>query len=469
MARRTILIAEADDEAFTRLAKVLASLQINVARATNAQAVLLMLAGKDAVFLDLGDPRIAGGRLLMELVKRQDAPPIVICTAQGSRKDALFALRHGCVDWIDKPCSTEQVTAALKRVARRLKTEQLQIERALESRRGAWEAEARGRFAEERRAEAKTQALNAAIEAKSQLEAVEHVARRVAVTSAPPGSAQSFDLVGRVVERIRKGQAQMPVLPGTINDLRRLLTDPETTPGKVVALLEADPALSSRIVAHANSSLYSGRASIRDLGSAVTRLGNHIILEVANTAAVEAMFTCKWPEFNDLFRTYWKASVATACLARVLAREAQMQADDQIYLHALLHNVGELYLVSIFSEAYEQRTDGQIPIGRIRDKIEAWHPRVGAELIRHWGLEPSYSEIAAKHHDMRAYTPAGPRRFRLLHVLNLATRLVESVGGSPYPQPVKGPRMDDSLAKLRISPALVEGYRERAATFVDDT
>ncbi len=460
MARRTILIAEPDDAAFTALAKVLASLQINVARAANSQSVLLMLSGKDAIFLDLGDPRMAGGYVLMELAKLPHPPPVVICASHGTQKDAIFALRHGCVDWIDKPYTTKQITAALKRVARRLKREAARIDLEMESRKAKWEVEAKGRLRAEQKADAKAQALAAAMQAS------ERASHRAPKTSRPP-AAQNTDLMARVVGRIRRGQASMPVLPNALHDLRRLLRDPETKPARVVALLEADPALSGRIVAHANSSLYGGRSSVRDLRTAVTRLGNHIILEVANTAAVESMFNCKRPEFNTLFKSYWSASIATACLARLLAREAQMKADNQIYLHALLHNVGELYLVSMFSETYNQNTDAHIPIGKIRSKIEEWHPRIGAELIRHWGLEPSYSEIAAKHHDMRAYTPAGPQRFRLLHLINLATRLVESVGASPYPQPVKGPRMADSFNKLRISDSLVETFRERAVSFAE--
>jgi len=72
----------------------------------------------DAVLLDLNLGRQSGITLLTSIVKLRPNLPVVMLSAEGTVKAAVQALRHGALDFLEKPFTRQQFGVVLGRVKR---------------------------------------------------------------------------------------------------------------------------------------------------------------------------------------------------------------------------------------------------------------------------------------------------------------------------------------------------------------
>ncbi len=328
-----------------------------------------------------------GGHLLAELRRREVPLPVVVITSNGSKSDVVFALRYGCVDWIDKPADRGSVVNALKRVAR-------------ETRRLA----------------------------------------QATVSGTPKMHARA--LVRDLVEKIRHGNIALPEVPSVVLELRRVLADITADSEQVLKVLEKDPSIAARIISTANTITYGGRGRITDLKSAITRLGNRTIASIAQTAAFRGMFAFRTPAFKQVFRSMWQGHLVAANLTRELGRELDGDRDlDETYLLALLHNSGEPFLLRIFAEIFMRQSNQVLSMEEVLEVIRDYHPLFGSSLLAKWNMGEMFITVAGRHHDPAAFADDSidPRTKRLMHLCNLSTRIVEHIGPTFYPSPPGGP------------------------------
>ncbi len=71
------------------------------------------------VLLDLRLPDLSGLEVQAELAALQQAPPIVFMTGHGDIPTAVYAVRRGAVDFLIKPCTTQEIQAAVARALQR--------------------------------------------------------------------------------------------------------------------------------------------------------------------------------------------------------------------------------------------------------------------------------------------------------------------------------------------------------------
>jgi signal transduction histidine kinase/CheY-like chemotaxis protein len=72
-----------------------------VRTANSGEAALDSLSGIDLVLLDHGLPRMTGTQVL-EAIRAQDGPPVIMVTGRGSEEVAVEALRGGAIDYVAK-------------------------------------------------------------------------------------------------------------------------------------------------------------------------------------------------------------------------------------------------------------------------------------------------------------------------------------------------------------------------------
>ncbi|MCW5935678.1 MAG: response regulator transcription factor [Fimbriimonadaceae bacterium] len=79
------------------------------------------------LILDLRMPGIGGDGLLERLAEEGDPPPIVVLTAFGTVGSAVSAMRHGAVEYLEKPCPSERLLTAVRAAIER---DKVRLERA---------------------------------------------------------------------------------------------------------------------------------------------------------------------------------------------------------------------------------------------------------------------------------------------------------------------------------------------------
>jgi DNA-binding NtrC family response regulator len=118
MAKNAILIV--DDEKNIRLtvSQAIVSADREVQTAVNGEEALAKLQEKDfaLVLLDLKMPGMDGMDVLRWIRANRPQVPVVIVTAHGTIDSAVEAMKHGAVDYIQKPFSPREIRALVSKV-----------------------------------------------------------------------------------------------------------------------------------------------------------------------------------------------------------------------------------------------------------------------------------------------------------------------------------------------------------------
>ncbi len=175
-------------------------------------------------------------------------------------------------------------------------------------------------------------------------------------------------------------------------------------------IISADTALTARVLALANSSLYGRPGEIRSVEQALLRLGTEHVRTLVLTASLrQLMFDLGADQWQQL-RDFWRHSLTTALTAKTLATLTRYPSADEAFMLGMLHNIGELIALKMAPDDRQQ-------------EYLTHQAEIGAQLAQAWGL----GRMAA---DAMRYQQAPASEIRdaahLVKLINLSTRLAQS-------------------------------------------
>jgi len=195
---------------------------------------------------------------------------------------------------------------------------------------------------------------------------------------------------------------QIPALQSLAQGFLRAMSRSEVSVAEVISAIEKDSALCVRVLRMANSALISPEQRIEDLDTAVQMLG---VTRVRKAA--QALFTLR--DANRVaegfdWRHLWMHALATAAIAEELERRLRPSDDSQIYLAALLHDVGKIVLSTIAPEQYRDVLIGAWnEQGRLEDleraRLGVDHREAGVIFAQENGLPAPVVAAIAHHHE----------------------------------------------------------------------
>ena len=159
--------------------------------------------------------------------------------------------------------------------------------------------------------------------------------------------------------------------------LRRSLEDPACHVSTAVKLIKAEPLLSARVIAIANSLVYnrSGR-EITDVQVAFSMLGTKTIQSLAMALVTRQMSgKAATPAQQELVNNLWQHSVHVASLAHAIARHVTHQDPEAALFAGIVHEIGGFYMLSRAGE-FPELLDGDFA-----DWIEGGEVEVGRAVI----------------------------------------------------------------------------------------
>jgi len=130
--------------------------------------------------------------------------------------------------------------------------------------------------------------------------------------------------------------------------IRSALANPDCHIDEAVRLVQAEPVLSARTVAMANSVAYnrSGR-EIADVRTAVSRLGFQVLRNLAMALVVRQMAQVQGSAVErELAARLWEYTAHVTALARLIAREVTGQDPEAAAFAAIVHDLGGFYLLA---------------------------------------------------------------------------------------------------------------------------
>jgi HD-like signal output (HDOD) protein len=217
------------------------------------------------------------------------------------------------------------------------------------------------------------------------------------------GTAYAF--VQSLAREVSGGSVDLPCFPDVVSRVRNALADPGITPEKTVKIVGTEPRLAANLLEMAGSVAFnpSGRP-LKDLRTAVTRMGHQLVQSAAVSFAVQQM------KEEELLRPIakqltelWKKSIAVASICQIVARRTQV-SPDEAFLTGLLHAIGRLYIMVRAVGGARELCDEP----NFVELVGGWHAPIGKAVLETWGFADEITQAVndQAEYDRRSRRPA---------------------------------------------------------------
>lgn len=235
------------------------------------------------------------------------------------------------------------------------------------------------------------------------------------------------DLERRLVEL--KAAGELPSPTGVALRLLELTQRDDTSTREIARAIQADPALTGRLLKFANSAYVGLGRAIVAVDDAVILLGIHVVRQLALGLSVLSN-TRQGPCKDFDYLNFWSRSLATAVAAQTLCAPKRPFPPAEAFTCGLLGQVGCLALATLFPDTYGElqstvtRPDELLRLEQSR--LSTDHVELTAALLSDWGLPRVYVEAVRCHTQLnKAKAAASPRQreYRLAEILRLAAHI----------------------------------------------
>jgi HD-like signal output (HDOD) protein len=121
----------------------------------------------------------------------------------------------------------------------------------------------------------------------------------------------------------------------------------ETSDANTIAkIVQADPAITAKLIGAANSAYYGGSEPVHSCSDAVVRLGMKVSHNLVLAYVVWELFRVKSRALQQRTRELWHHSNKVAAICYVLARNYRRFNADEAMLIGLLHDIGVAAIVN---------------------------------------------------------------------------------------------------------------------------
>lgn len=196
--------------------------------------------------------------------------------------------------------------------------------------------------------------------------------------------------------------ANVPPLPQVLLRLIQQLDDESSTIESLAAIVSKDPALSARILTAANSTAFYRSTPASDINSCVALLGTRMVRSMATCLAVKRLFDADSRTVSVDLADFWRHSLLVAETSRAVAAATGYPNPGEAFLAGLLHDVGQLVLMSALGEQYawllSQTGDEDKLIELERTSLSTDHCEVGTWFADQWRLDSGLADALLFHH-----------------------------------------------------------------------
>lgn len=194
----------------------------------------------------------------------------------------------------------------------------------------------------------------------------------------------------------------LPSPPGVATKIVDLANDPNADMKSISNVITLDPAITAKILRVANSPMYAQRSSVETLRKALIVLGLNATVSLALSFSLLKSWQSKQNSDGLDYDLFWRRALLSATAARILAPVAGVQDAEELFLNALIQDIGMLALTRAVDDLYIDTADMQLHQERLvrheRSKIGTDHAAVGGWLLKRWNFPNRLEQgVAASH------------------------------------------------------------------------
>ena len=228
-----------------------------------------------------------------------------------------------------------------------------------------------------------------------------------------------------VIRQIR----ELPSLPAVVLELLSSMEQQDIDVHVLAHKIELDQAMAAKTLRIANSSFYGMQSAVTSIAQAVSVLGFHGIRTVVTACALTGSFAPVAASGFD-FQGFWRHSLATAVVARLLAPHMRVNPETA-FTAGLLHDLGTLVLATRFPDqhalvrSYRQRHDCQMIEAELA-VLAIDHAQVGSALAAWWKFPAAIQQAVADQHAIARLDAVGLPL--LVHMANAVAHALDLAG-----------------------------------------
>jgi putative nucleotidyltransferase with HDIG domain len=225
-------------------------------------------------------------------------------------------------------------------------------------------------------------------------------------------------IFAEILKKFKAGKINPPVMPQVVREMQSVIKQPKSTPEELGQVIEKDPTISLRLISVANSAIYRGITEIRNVKSAIPRLGLKETLNIVLTIANKSIYETENVKFKILMDKLWVHSLACAYGSKLIAQTLKLDDLEKYFLMGLTHDIGKTLLLRAFSEVSQGQS---LSMDAIEANIQEAHIGLGSMLLKRWGFDAEFINVIS-HHEDEEFSPDTVKEILVVHLSNMLTR-----------------------------------------------
>jgi HD-like signal output (HDOD) protein len=197
-------------------------------------------------------------------------------------------------------------------------------------------------------------------------------------------------LAKQLQEDLQQDQLTIPSLPEVATRVGRVIEDKSCNAETIARIIQADPAITAKIVKAANSVFYGGRVPVESCPQAVIRLGMNVTHSLVVNYTMQDLFKTKSKQINLRMRQLWSHSIKVAAICYVLGKVCKTINPDEAMAIGLLHDIG---VAAILSQAAKYPDLISNPT-EIDTAIEELRAPFSSLILKSWRFPDTYINAA---------------------------------------------------------------------------
>ena len=224
------------------------------------------------------------------------------------------------------------------------------------------------------------------------------------------------------IEKVVSSEVSLVTLPAVFHEIVEVTGSPRSSAADISNVLSKDQSLSSRILRLVNSPFYGVMSKVDTLSRAVTIVGTVEITNLAMGISITSTFNDISSELVNM-HDFWEHSLAVGILAKILATQNRMPAQERLFVGGLLHDIGRLVLLKhysgISSKMLIYAASRPVNANDLETRCFGFsHSELGGRLLEEWKVPRALASMVKNHHSKSSMDDSGETFFvRLADVI----------------------------------------------------
>ncbi len=205
------------------------------------------------------------------------------------------------------------------------------------------------------------------------------------------------------VEKILEKIDYLPPFPLTVTRALQMLRNPGVTPEEIAEVIKIDQAIALNVLRLCNSSYFGLRRMITNLREAVVYIGLKKLKKIMILSGAQKYFDSGNSGYETQNGELWTHVLAVSILAGKMGDKINVHDKDELFISALLHDIGKAVLNEFVLESYDEimkmvEQNEMTFLEAEKNVFGLDHAEIGARILDKWKFSGEIISAVKKHH-----------------------------------------------------------------------